>query len=107
VGRENRDVLFRPNDDVETQARFADVAAAMEARMPVYRAEAKELFLAGADPWLIAYAKTHGHTLVSQEQGAPNSGRSVKIPDMCGAVVVPCMRTVDLLRALGVRLVQG
>jgi hypothetical protein len=104
---ENRDALFRANDDDDTQSAFGDVATAMEERTPAFRAEAKDVFLDAADPWLIAYARAHGHMLVSQEQATTGAVRVVKIPDITPLVDVDCIRTVEMLRALGVRLVRG
>lgn len=103
----NREVLFASNDDEATQQTFADVAVAVDARQPAYRQTAKDQFLSVADPWLVAFCRAHGHTLVTQERGAPDSLRSVKIPDACALVGVRCIGSLELLRALGVRLVQG
>src|SRR5687768_8570051 len=49
---EHHDELFRRNDDDPTQQAIRDVGAAVDGRMPAYRQEAKDLFNAGADPWL-------------------------------------------------------
>lgn len=103
----HHDDLFVPNDDEDTQATFADVAAAVDGRLPPYVQAAKDVFLSGADPWLVAFSRAHDHTLVTQEASAPLSLSSVKIPDACALVGVECIRTLDMLRTLGVRLVQG
>jgi hypothetical protein len=56
-----------------------------------------------ADGWLIAYAMAKGYTVVTQEVSAMNSKTEVKIPDLCGAMGVPCMDTFDMLRTLGIK----
>lgn len=57
-------------------------------------------FLSGADPWLIAAARAHGHQVVSQEVRSPNSHR-VKIPDVADHFGVPCVRLESMLEDLG------
>ncbi len=63
----------------------------------------REAFLAGADGWVVAYAKVIGGTVVTMEQPA-RTGAKVKIPDVCEAIGVPWTNTYTLLRNLGVRL---
>ena len=41
-----------------------------------------------ADPWLVAYASTHGYIIISNEQSAPDSQSSVKLPDVARAFEV-------------------
>jgi hypothetical protein len=55
-------------------------------------------FLAGADPLLVAYAAAHRFTVVSHELHVPGQRRKVKIPTVCGALGIACMRTFDMLR---------
>lgn len=62
-----------------------------------HRDSAKRDFLSGADPFLIAYAVAHQHTVVSHEIDGP-SLRKVKIPAVCRALNVPYIRTFDMLR---------
>jgi predicted nucleic acid-binding protein len=54
-------------------------------------AQGKEKF--AADPFLIATAQIHGHTVVSEEAG-PDSLR--KIPGVCRAENVPCISLMEL-----------
>jgi hypothetical protein len=63
------------------------------------KAEA-EIFLKGADPWLIAHAKTHGGTVVTLERLEPKA-KKVKIPNVCAHVGVKTIDTFGMLRALG------
>ena len=61
-------------------------------------------FMAGADPWLIAYCLANGHTLVTHEVPAPQS-KQVKIPDVCNALNVRWVNTFDALRQLRAQFV--
>lgn len=63
-----------------------------------FRDDAKRIFLAGADPWLIAHALAHGHTVVTREVHVEGEKRNVKIPTVCKALNVPSMRALDMLR---------
>jgi hypothetical protein len=55
--------------------------------------------LSVADPFLIAYALAHGHTVVTHETYAnPNQRNKVKIPNVCVQFGVPHMTIFDLLR---------
>lgn len=70
-----------------------------------FKDEAKRDFLAKADPLLIAYALAHGRTLATHEVHIEGEKRKVKIPTVCRALGVPCVRTFEMLEEVGVRLV--
>ena len=70
-----------------------------------FRDEAKREFLAKADPFLIAYAWAHGCTLATHEVHIEGERRKVKIPTVCLALGIPCVRTFQMLTAEGVRFV--
>ena len=70
-----------------------------------FRQDAKQRFLSGADSPLIAYAKAHGHTVATHEVHREGERRNVKIPAVCAAFDVPCVRLVHLLRQHGARFV--
>ena len=70
-----------------------------------FREDAKRIFLAGADPWLIAHASAHGNTVVTHEVHRDGQKNKVKIPTVCKALNVPCIRTFEMLRAERVRFV--
>lgn len=57
-------------------------------------------FSAGADPFLIAYALTHGHTVVTNEKLAPVNTHKVKIPNVCQNFGVEYTDPFKMLRAL-------
>lgn len=67
-----------------------------------YNEQAKSLFLGvdEADPWLVAYARTHGFVLVTHEASNPDSKNKIKLPDVCRQFNVQCIRTIDMLRNL-------
>jgi hypothetical protein len=72
-------------------------------RHPRYYDVAKARFAAGADGWLVAYAKVRGFTVVTNETPAPDSLSAIKLPDVCARFGVPYVTTFELLRHLGVR----
>jgi hypothetical protein len=62
--------------------------------------EAKSQFAAGADGWLIAYAKANNLILVTQEVRSPDVRRKVPMPNVCEAFGVAYVNTFDMLRGL-------
>lgn len=68
-----------------------------------YRQEAVAEFASVADGWIVAYAKEHGLTVVTQEVSAPESKKEVKIPDACAALDVANIDTFELLEALNAK----
>lgn len=71
-----------------------------------FQDRAKREFLDCADPFLIAYAIGHGHTVVTHEVHVEGQRNKVKIPTVCRGLGVPCERTFDVLRRLGAVFVQ-
>ena len=94
---------FLANDDALTIAAMDEVVAAMHAHRPPYREHGKTRFLEGADPWVLAFCKAYGHTLVTQETASPTSLKSVKIPDIAHAVGVNVIDLNGMLRALNIK----
>lgn len=72
-------------------------------RQPWCFDHAKAKFATGAAGWLVAYSHVHGTTVVTNEQGAPQSKREVKLPDVCDRFQVRKENTFAMLRALGTR----
>lgn len=64
---------------------------------------AKADFADGADGWLVAYAMSKGHIVVTHEVLDPGIKRKVPIPNVCDAFDVVCVDTFGMLRELGVR----
>lgn len=65
--------------------------------------EAKANFVAGADGWLIAYAKVKQLTVVTHEVLAPEVRKKVPIPNVCSVFDVLYIDTFEMLRALNTR----
>lgn len=89
---------FRPLDSVQTQQNFVQVAGWVQAAD--FRPPAKNLFLSGADPWLVAKAASIGATVVTHEVAEPNAKKRVPLPNVCDAFGVPWVNTFDVLRAM-------
>lgn len=71
-----------------------------------YEPAAVNTFMQDADYYLIAYAKAHGHTVVTHEQPA-DSRKKVKIPNVSIGLGVPHINTFAMLRRAGARFVLG
>jgi predicted nucleic acid-binding protein len=96
------DGFFLPVDE-RTSGAMAAVAGWVQAGD--FRDDAKRKFLAGADPWLIAHALAHGHTVVTREVHIEGEKRNVKIPTVCMALNVPYIQALEMLRREGVQFV--
>lgn len=57
-----------------------------------------------ADYLLVAYAREHGHILVTHEVPDSNAKKRVKIPDACTAMGVTYSTTFSMLRETGAQL---
>jgi len=75
-------------------------------RQTQYTFAAKSNFarLDNADSWIIAYAMSGNHTVVSEEKSAPQARHSIKIPDVCMAIGVVHIDTFEMMRQLRIRL---
>jgi hypothetical protein len=114
-----RDELLAGNDDLSDWARARPGGffvrlddATLEAmsrlaewvRAQQYKPAAVTTFLESADYRLIAYAMTHGHTVVTLE--LPSDARKrVKIPEPCVAFGVEYITPFVMLRRSGARLI--
>ena len=56
-----------------------------------------------ADAWLIAYAKSKGHILVTHETLSPQSKNRIPIPNVCEAFGIEYCDTFDMMRSLEVK----
>ncbi len=95
--RERRDngCFIEPDKDV--QDNFKKIADFINENYPQH--EAAE-FLSGADPWVIAYAKTINAVVVTQEKLVSDDSKKVKIPNICKKFGVPYVDTYQMLREL-------
>lgn len=92
---ENRKNLFIPLDAAAHEAAKEVIEYAQSNG---FTDAAKVEFLRGADPFLIAYAKAHGHIVVTHETLEKSRLSKVKIPNVCHAVGVKYVRVWDWLR---------
>jgi hypothetical protein len=99
---ERAEAFFLPVDDATHRAMRRVSTWVQNAD---YRDHAKREFLRGADPFLIAYALAHGHTVATHEVHVEGEKKKVKIPSVCRALKVPCVRTFEMLRREGARFV--
>jgi hypothetical protein len=98
------DSFFLPLD-APASAAMLQVAATVQ--RGGFTDQAVNLFMAGADPFLIAYAMAHGHTVITHEVHVEGARKKVKIPTICRMLHVPCIRTFDMLRNESARFVLG
>ena len=69
-----------------------------------YSPTAIDIFLQGADYWLIAYALAHRFTVVTHEK-PENSRNKIKIPNACIGLKIPCITPYAMLRREQARFV--
>jgi len=65
--------------------------------------QAKADFASGADGWLVAYARVHGRTLVTQEVYNQSVKKRVPLPNVCREFGVVTTHTFRMLRVLDVK----
>ncbi|KGT89682.1 DUF4411 family protein [Enterobacter cancerogenus] len=98
-----RPAHFIANDDHDTQLIFQQIVeGVMKAD---FNPGSRDLFLAKADPWIIAKSKSIGATVITHELPLPANARKVKVPNICHQFGVPCMTTFEFLRKLNARFV--
>lgn len=94
---------FLSNDDAETQEHFSSVLQLV--MNGDYNVANRESFLAKADPWIIAKAKSIGGIIVTHEARISPNARKVKVPNICQQMNVPCINSFQFLRQLKARFV--
>ncbi len=95
--------LFRETDP-ETLPAFTEVSTWVQSQN--FEPAAVNTFLQVADYFLLAFAKAHGHTIVTHEVPS-DSRRKIKIPTVGIAIGVPSMTPYAMLRRERVRFVLG
>lgn len=98
VGARKKASWFLTHDDAQTQRHLARIAESLQVGQ--YTEAAMNEFLRGADPWIVAKAKSIGAAVVTQEVREPNSRARVPLPNVCVAESVPFVNTFDLLRKM-------
>lgn len=91
-------LLFLPPDGI-VQIYYAEIVQAVNTN-PQYKVYETQLFLAKADPWVIAYAKAYGGQVVTFECSKPLQ-KKPKIPDVAQPFGVKCITVWDALDELG------
>lgn len=119
-----KDELFKHDDELKTwceanlpESFFQEAAGAIDEYSKVvrwayskldkpYSQSALDVFLDAdeADAWLVAYASKHNLPLVTNEVSAPDSKKSIKIPDACAPFGVRAIQPMDLFRGLGEKM---
>jgi hypothetical protein len=94
--------FFLPLDQIALEA-MGSVAGWVQERD--FTDPAKAEYFRSADQYLISYAKAHGHVVVSHETLNREQKNRVKIPVVCEAMNVRCVRTYDWLRSRQARFV--
>lgn len=98
-----RPAHFINNDDADTQRVFSELVQAV--MTGDYNVANRDSFLANADPWIIAKAKSIGATIVTHESLVATNSKKVKIPNICHQLSVPCINTFQFLRQLEARFI--
>jgi hypothetical protein len=70
-----------------------------------YDEKSRARFFAKADPFLIAHAAAHGHTVITHETKVGSDSKKVKVPNVCEAFGVSWMHSFALLRKEKARFV--
>ena len=93
--------MFVPPSDV-VQATFRQIADYVNANFPQPQAQ---MFLDGADPWVIAEAKVGNAIVVTHEILVPPNSSKVKIPNICQKFRVEYRKVYAMLRELNARFI--
>lgn len=101
VKARNKNGLFLDVGDESTQIEFRKIADYVS-KNAQFTEHAKLSFLNGADPWLIAKAKSAKAIVVTHEQFDSKSKKRIKIPNICKHFLVPYIDTFEMLRELTV-----
>lgn len=106
--KEHKTILFEEPDDQINEI-FAQIANYVSENYELHQITE---FLDGADPWVIAHAKSKNYIVVTQEklkkeERSPSTGRifgKIKIPNICRVFNVEWINTFQLMRKLNIRL---
>jgi hypothetical protein len=93
------DGFFEAVDDANTVTAYKAIAHWVEANEH-YKRPAKNVFMSGADPWLIAAAMASKATIVTYETRDPDNRARIKIPDVAREFKVVCIPPFAMLRSL-------
>ena len=96
--------FFKEVKDIEVQRKLTEINNWVMTNEQ-YSLTARQQFLRGADPWLIAFANVNSYTVATYEVSAPESKAKVKLPDVADQFQVTCLPPFEMLRSLNARLV--
>lgn len=94
---------FLKCDDIDTQKAFSEIVNKIMAGN--YNSGNRDNFLAKADPWIIAKAKTLNAIVVTHEALLSPETKKVKVPNICNQFNVSCINTFQFLRQLNAKFV--
>ena len=93
--------FFLPTITADVANQYATIIQWVQANYQ--RQDAVSSFAAKADGWLIAYAKVHGFTIVSEEKLNLDMKKRVANPNVCHQFGVPYCNVFELLRKIKVK----
>ena len=70
-----------------------------------YDEKSRAKFFSKADPFLVAHAAAHGHTVITHETKVGDDSHKVKVPNVCDAFGVKWMHSFSLLKMEKARFV--
>jgi hypothetical protein len=94
--------LFHSTQDAAVIAHFGSMMAWVQDEAQ-FTPAAKAEFAQVADGWLAAFAKAHGHTLVTHEEFAATAKKRVPLPNVCKQFRIEYQDTFVMLRELEAR----
>ena len=103
VNNEAPETFFESVNDADVQTAYAEVIQRVE-DSEQHTTAAKHRFARGADPWLVAVARTEKLVLVTYEVSSPESKAMLKLPDVARRFKVECIPPYVMLRRLKVKL---
>lgn len=98
--KDRADTAWFPTPSPEAQLVFGRISQFVVEQCEEAHAN---VFLSGADPWIISQAVEMQAVVVTQEKKVPPNSPKVKIPNVCEQFNVTYSNTVGLLRELSAR----
>ncbi|WFN33466.1 DUF4411 family protein [Methanogenium sp. S4BF] len=100
-------IQFQPSqfieEDLEIQQNMREITNYV-LNHETFSPENKSMFLAKADPWLIATAMARGYVVVTHENKVGKGAKKVKIPNICETFGVEYINVFELMRTKNVNL---
>jgi len=94
---------FLKVDDEQTQQCYAKIAEWAVDPLQKFTQPAQEEFLSVGDSWLVAKALAMGSIIVTHERFDQNCKRRILIPNVCQALGIEYITTIDLFRKTGAK----